>query len=93
MKPFLSLLLLLSITYGFPQKPKYSPVPDQSNNGGEIQRKTPQKPIYSPVPRHSRKVDGQNHRNLPNGCRYENKIIHDIEYKDEIQQECTQKFK
>ena len=92
MKPFLPLFLLLSVTYSFPQKLKYSTVPHQSNND-EIQKNTPQKPIYSPVPRQSRTVDGQNDRNLPNGCRYENKIIHDIEYKDEIQQECTQKFK
>lgn len=81
------IILTLTVTYSYPSKPKYSPVPFAPL----------EKPIYSVYPRQPRKIEFQGSTNtaskIAQGCRIENKTMHDIEFKEAIEKKCVQKFK
>jgi len=77
----------VTVINSFPQK--YSPVPySTSQQNGKVQ-----KPIYSVnPPRQPRKIETQQAK-IAQGCRIENKTMHDVQYKDVIENKCEQKFK
>ena len=81
------IMLILTVAYSYPSKPKYSPVPFSPL----------EKPIYSLYPRQPRKIEFQGSTNtalkIAQGCRIENKTMHDIEFKEAIEKKCVQKFK